>query len=215
MENVAPYSLNGDTNGEFNPASLGVGMHTLTLTPFSQPNLNGTPGAATTITFQVIDNPAVIPVIVTEENSDVAIAFNGATLTRGPFALFTEQNFSSDKRTRVLLFVSDFESGGSNTSVHAENSVLGSVSIPVEHIGLVPGLDWLTQIRVVLPDSLVNAGDVWLRVVSGGFSTNQARISIRQSTVATVMLVEPFSISALLRLHVRRRSGHGVLPRRS
>jgi hypothetical protein len=99
---------------------------------------------------------------------------------RGPFTLFTEQNFSTDKRTRVIIFVSNYDSVGANTTVLAENSVIGSISVPIEHIGKVPDFDWLTQIKIVLPDSLANAGNVWLRVVSNSGSTNPVRVNIRQ-----------------------------------
>jgi uncharacterized protein (TIGR03437 family) len=132
------------------------------------------------------------PTLLTEQNSDRAIAFNAATFVSEPFALFTEQNFSSDKRTRVMLFVTNFESStggtGSDTVVYAENSAFGTHSLPIEHIGRVPNFDWLTQIKVILPDGLTNAGEVWVRVVSRGVSSNQARITIRQPALAAIML---------------------------
>lgn len=123
----------------------------------------------------------------------MAIAFNGATLTRGPFTLFTEQNFGFDKRTRIMLFVLNIESDASNISVHAQNSTLGSVSLPVEFVGKVPGFDWLTQVKVALPDSLAHAGDVSLRVVSNGMTSNHARISIGQSIAAALTTKTPKS----------------------
>lgn len=183
-ENVAPYSLAGDIDGAFTPADFFVGTHTLTVTPYSQPNLGGTRGPSTTISFVVVDNPiASPPVLLTEEHSHKAIAFNAATFVHGPFALFTEQNFSSDKRTRLILFVAHFETSTTSTVVHAENSVVGTVSLPVEHVARVPNFDWLTQIKVVLPDNLAQAGDVWVRVTLNGAPSNQALISIKQSTV--------------------------------
>jgi hypothetical protein len=186
-ENVAPYSLAGDTDGALNPATLPLGTNTITVTPFPQANLGGTPATPTSITFFVVDNPdGTPPVLVTEENSDRAIAVNAATFMPGPFDLFTQQNFSSDKRTRLILFVANFQHGA-GAVVHAENTTVGSVSLPVEHVAQVPGFDWLTQIKVSLPDNLANAGDVWLRVASSGLSTNQGRISIRQAGIATVL----------------------------
>ncbi len=191
-ENVAPYSLAGDTDGLFNPADLPLGTHTLTATAFSQANLGGTPGASTTISFTVVDNPnGTPPTLLTEENSDRAIALNAATFVTQPFTLLTELNFSSDKRTRVILFVTNFESSTegveSDAVVHAENSVIGTQSLTIEHIGRVPNIDGLTQITIILPDGLTNAGDVWVRVVLRGVSSNQARITISQ-TMAAMML---------------------------
>jgi hypothetical protein len=182
-ENVAPYSVAGDTSGAFNAATLSVGTHTLSATAYPQPNLGGTPLASLSFSFSVIDRPLRTPILLTEQNSDSAVAFNAATFVTDPFSIFTEQNFSSDKRTRVLLFVSDldFPEGGvvSDVQVLAESSVLGTVPLTVEHIAKVPFFDWLTQIKVSLPDSLANAGDVFVRVSWNGHSSNLARVSIR------------------------------------
>ena len=192
VENVAPYSLAGDTNGEFNPADLSVGVHTLTVTPYSRSNLGGTPGTPLTITFAVVDNPdGTPPILLTAPNSDRAVALNAATFVAEPFALFTRENFGSDKRTRVMLIVANFHSSsgsdGSDTIIYAENSGLGSVLLPIEHVAKVPGFDWLSQITVVLPDRLANAGDVGVRVVLRGLSSNQARISMREPVLASIM----------------------------
>jgi hypothetical protein len=188
MENFAPYSLNGDTEGAFTPANLSVGPHTLTLTSYSQPNLSGTPGPATTLTFQVVNNPAPTPILLTQENSDHAVAFNAATFTREPFSVFTQQNYSQDKRTRVALFVTDFDALNGDTmaqaTVQAANPSVGPVLLQIESVKKVPMLDWLTQVQVVLPDSLANAGDVWITICLDGASTNQARLSISQTGVA-------------------------------
>ena len=187
-ENVAPFSLAGDIGGALTPAHLPVGTNTLTVTAYSQPNRGGTPVASTTISFEVLDHPVSgPPVILTEEQSDRAIAFNAATFTPGPFSLFTQQNFfNTDTRTRVILFATNFQVSAGTTIV-AENAAVGSISLPIEFIGVVPDFNWLTQIKVSLPDSLANAGDVWLRLVSGGVSSNQARITIRQSGMAAMI----------------------------
>ena len=209
-ENVQPFSLAGDVGGALTPAHLPVGTNTLTLTAYSQPNRGGTVVGSTTISFEVLDHPVSgPPVILTEENSDRAIAVNAATFTTGPFSLFTQQNFfNTDTRTRVILFATNFQVSAGTTIV-AENSAVGSVSLPIEFIGVVPDFNWLTQIKVSLPDSLANAGDVWLRLVSGGVSSNQARITIRQSSVAAMIwspLIDDQRCTAVSEiLRVRRR----------
>lgn len=189
-ENVAPYSLAGDINGAFNTANLSVGNHTITSTPYPLANLGGTPGPSTTISFTVIDQKSVKPpTLLTQGSSGDAIAFNAMTLVREPFALTTEQNLSSDKRTRVILFAVDFDQAtgslNSDIQIEAENPVLGTITLPIEHIGKTPSLEWLTQIRIVLPDELRNAGDVWIRVKLFGERSNQARLLIKQSAGAT------------------------------
>lgn len=191
-DNSSPYSIAGDTNGVFNAANLSVGTHTITATPYPKPNLGGTPGPSVTISFAVTERIKGKATLLTAESSDHAVALNAATFVREPFSLFTEQNFGSDKRTRVMLFVSDFEFGEgdsiSDVLVTAENSTVGTVALPIEHIGTVPFFDSITQIEIVLPDSLNNAGDVWITVSLHGTSTNQARLSIKQAAVSTNML---------------------------
>jgi len=131
----------------------------------------------------VVDNPTTSPpTLLTQQNSDHAVAFNAATFVREPFSLFTEQNFGSDKRTRLVLFASDLDVPPGNASeiqAFAENAMLGSVPIPIEHLGKVPFFHFLTQIHVILPDTLANTGDVWIRVSWRGVSSNQARVSIK------------------------------------
>lgn len=185
-ENIAPYSLAGDTNGAFTAANLSVGTHTVVATPYPQANAAGTPGPSLHLSFVVLDNPVSSPPhLLTLPNSDHAVAFNAATFVREPFSLFTMENLSSDKRTRVVLFATnlDIPLGGdtSEVQVFAENAMLGSIPIPLEHIGKVPFFNFLTQIQVILPDTLANTGDVWIRVSWRGVSSNQARITIKPS----------------------------------
>jgi hypothetical protein len=149
--------------------------------------VNGTPIASTTITFSVIDRSInTPPLLLTEENSDMAIAFNATTFVRGPFSMLTDQNFSSDKRTRVSLFVSNFDP--SSSPLVQGNSAVGSLNMPIEHIGALPGFDDVTQITIVLPDGMENASDVWLRVMVNGMMSNQGRITLQQSSLTSTML---------------------------
>jgi hypothetical protein len=204
-ENAAPYSLAGDTSGSFNAANLSVGSHTLTSTPYPLADLGGTPGPSTTISFTVTDKKHSKPLTLLSHGTlDHAIAFNATTFVREPFSLVTEQNLSSDKRTRVILFAIDFEPSGdalnSGIQIEAENPVLGTITLPIEHVGVTPSFEWLTQIRILLPDQLLNAGDVWIRVNLNGQLSNQVRLSLKQSAGATNLLpstIDPFADSLI------------------
>jgi len=57
MENSAPYSIGGDTNGDYSSWTPTVGQHTLTVTPYSGSDGGGTAGGALTLTFTVVDSP--------------------------------------------------------------------------------------------------------------------------------------------------------------
>ena len=141
-----------------------------------------------TVSFTVVDSPATAPTLLTQEGSDHAVAFNATTFVREPFSVFTTQNFSTDKRTRLVLFASDLDIAlGSSTAdvqLYAENALIGSVPLTIEHIGKVPFFNWLTQIQIILPDNVANTGDIWLRVTWRGVSSNQVRISMKQATAA-------------------------------
>ena len=52
-ESTAPYSISGDTNGNYNPWRIAVGKHKLTATPFPQTGAKGKAGTALTISFTV------------------------------------------------------------------------------------------------------------------------------------------------------------------
>jgi hypothetical protein len=57
VANTMPYSLCGDDGkGKFLPCMLPVGKHTLTITPYPQTNLGGTPYQPTVFEFEVVDS---------------------------------------------------------------------------------------------------------------------------------------------------------------
>jgi hypothetical protein len=53
IENRAPYSLGGDTEGNYNAIQLPAGRHTLVATPYSSPNGKGVAGIPLKISFTV------------------------------------------------------------------------------------------------------------------------------------------------------------------
>src|SRR6185503_14105579 len=62
------------------------------------------------------------PILVTEPDTDIAIAFDSVTMLRDPFPLTNTLNFSSDNRTRVMLFAMnlDLMPGEDGTAVTAQ-----------------------------------------------------------------------------------------------
>ncbi len=60
VENVAPYAIGGDTNGDFNPWIPTLGAHTLTVIPYTGRKKSGDPGEALTVNFRVIDEAVAI-----------------------------------------------------------------------------------------------------------------------------------------------------------
>jgi hypothetical protein len=124
------------------------------------------------------------PMLVTEQNTDVAIAFDSVNLLRDPFPLTNTLNFSSDSRTRVILFALNLDllPGEDNTAVtaQAEDSLLNAYPLTVEYVGKVPGYGWLTEVVVKLPGNLPTGGqDVLVSITWHARTSNKARFKIK------------------------------------
>ncbi|MCH6198746.1 Ig-like domain-containing protein [Aquiflexum sp. LQ15W] len=73
-ENVEPYALFGDRNGNYNGRILPVGNYILTATPYSQSKRRGTAGSTTTIRFSIVPTPApVTGITVTPSTSSLQV----------------------------------------------------------------------------------------------------------------------------------------------
>jgi glucose/arabinose dehydrogenase len=123
------------------------------------------------------------PTLITEPNTDRAIALDSVTMLRDPFPVITLLNFSSDQRTRVMLFATDAELlPGENSSAitaQAEDAAHVVYSLPVEFVGKVPGFNSFTQIVIRLPDNLPGNTDVFISVTLHAKTSNKARLTIR------------------------------------
>ena len=126
---------------------------------------------------------ALPPQIVSEENSDVAIALDSVTMMRDPFPLMDLLNFSSDKRTRLMLFVShlDLLPGESVSAVtaQAEDAQLKVYPLTVEFVGKPVGLEPLSQVIVRLPDIFPAGQSVLISVTLRGQTSNKVRVTMR------------------------------------
>lgn len=124
------------------------------------------------------------PILVTEQNSDSAIALASPAAFRDPFPLVDPFNLSSDNRTRVMLFAINLNllPGEDRTAVtaRAEDASLNIYPLTVEFVGKVPDLDWLTQVVVILPNTLPPGQSVLVSVTLHGQTSNKARIRIRR-----------------------------------
>ena len=127
------------------------------------------------------------PVLLTEENSPgSAAALDSVTRLRSPLPVVAVSNFSRDHRMRLALFATNVElSAGENASAvtaTARDSLSRVHSLAVEFVGKVPNQAWLTQIVVRLPDSLANAGGVWLSISLHGQTSNEVLFNIATQT---------------------------------
>lgn len=132
--------------------------------------------------FSVQASSVPAPTLVTEENSERAIALDSVTWLR-LFPIATSHNFSPDNRARIVLFLRDVQwPAGENrpaVTAQAEDAQGITHSLTIEYVGKVPGFDWLTQVIVSPPMALKDSSDVRVSVSVRGVLSNKALVSIR------------------------------------
>lgn len=131
---------------------------------------------------QVADEPLPSPpALLTEENSTRGVALDSVTLVRDPLPVITSHNFSSDQRTRVVIFAQNVnpQSAYISTLTAAAEDSNGTHSLLIEYVGTVPGFPAITQIVVKLPDELSQNGDVNVYITLRGQISNKVLLGIR------------------------------------
>ncbi|MFL6208889.1 MAG: heme-binding protein [Pyrinomonadaceae bacterium] len=123
---------------------------------------------------------ATRPVLVSEADSTRAVALESVTRMREPFTRTTLHNFAPDQRTRLQFVVLNIEPFASmdNVQVEAEDANQHVYSLPVEHLGMVPGQPLLSSVTVRLTDDLGDVGDVLVRLTYRGVQSNRVRVAI-------------------------------------
>jgi hypothetical protein len=164
------------------------GGGTYTLTP-SKANYSFTPPAQTlnnlsgnqVVNFSGRVNLGV-PILVSEESSTRALALDSVLRLREPFKLTYQYPWSADRRTRIMLFATNFELALNETAAavtaEAEDAAYRTYILPVEYVGKAPGFDWLNCIVLRLSDGFGDVGDVLVRIRYRGVSSNRVRIGI-------------------------------------
>jgi hypothetical protein len=145
-------------------------------------NPTGGGGTSNVRTFSV--GPSA-PRLLTEENSDRALALDSVTMARDPFALLQGNYFSQDQRKRLMLLAANLDLLPGETisavSAHAEDAQHNVYPLTVEFVGKVPQYDWLTQVVVKLPGQLGTGNNVWVIVSLRGVVSNKVLINIQPS----------------------------------
>jgi hypothetical protein len=133
--------------------------------------------------FTITSNSTLAPTLITEPNTNRAIALDSVTFMRDFFPLTSPFNFSFDQRTRIMLFATGLElMPGEDISVvtaQAEDSAHRIFSLTVEFVGKVPSLDEFTQVNVRLPDGIAGSGDVLVSVKLRGVESNKVLVGIQ------------------------------------
>lgn len=138
-------------------------------------------GTQTTATLTIGNDDG--PLLLTEENTQHALALDLVNHTRDPFSLLNPFNLDGDQRRRVSLFVWRLEllPGDTNASVSvvARDNEGRTYNLPVEALQPVVAVADVTQVVVRLPDNVTGAPrDLFLKVTLRGPGTNEAFIKI-------------------------------------
>lgn len=122
--------------------------------------------------------PAPPPVLLTDTSTGRGLVLHSTLFTREPFSLTTPVNFSSDQRTRVMLFVANDLSASSNLSVSGVSAGI-TYQLPIEHVGKLPGPAPVTALVVRLPQDSALRGDLSVSVTVAGVRSNSVVFGIR------------------------------------
>ena len=123
------------------------------------------------------------PVLLTEANSDSAIALDSVTMVRDPFPLTNVFNLSQEHRTRLMLFAMNLSllpsEDATAVTARAEDAALNTYPLMVEFVGKVPGFDWLTLMVVRLPDNTPVGQSLFVSVTLHGHTSNKVSIRMK------------------------------------
>ena len=159
----------------FEPA-LTIFISSSSLTGNRTQNFVGTP-------IPIILTIIQTPVLLTQENSLHSLALDSVTWTSEPFGVTNPNNFSTDQRTRVSLFVVNLElNQGEPISVitaQAEDSTGQIFPLTVEYFGAVPNFSWLKQVVVKLPTEIANSVEVKVTLKSHDTAGNTVTLKVQ------------------------------------
>jgi len=141
-----------------------------------------------TVSFAGTPIPIVLsivqtPIMLTQEGSLRSLALDSVTWAGEPFGVVNDNNFSTDHRTRVSLFVVNMElRQGDPLSVieaQAEDSLGQVFPLTVEYFGTVPGFSWLKQVVVQLPDAIANSNEVRVGLKVHSVAGNKVLVKVK------------------------------------
>jgi uncharacterized repeat protein (TIGR01451 family) len=143
----------------------------------SSPTAGAIEGSPFTSTITILDDDK--PLILIDESTGRAVALDSVTFLGEPFRLTNIHNFSSDQRTRVVVFARGIDlMPGEPINVQIVDVLNRMYPLVVEDVRKVPNFDWLTQIVVRLPDSIDIQGDYRISITFRGTTGNNAPITI-------------------------------------
>jgi glucose/arabinose dehydrogenase len=122
------------------------------------------------------------PVLMNDDNTDLAAALESSLFMRDPFPLINTYNLSPDQRTRIMVFGTNLELLPNETfaaiTAKAEDAQMNVFPLTVEFVGKPAGMDPLSEVIVKLPDTLPSGQSVFISVTLRGQTSNKVRVRI-------------------------------------
>jgi len=106
------------------------------------------------------------------------MALDSVTFMRDPLPLNAMSNFSTDHQTRIILLAGNIQQGDGVTA-QAEDAQHQVYPLSIEFMGQVAGYNWLTQIVVKFPNSMMTTGDFQVSISRGGVPSNKATVTLK------------------------------------
>ena len=130
----------------------------------------------------IIDDDALV--LLSEQNSQRAIALDSALMTRDPFPIRNDLNFfAPDHRTRVSLFATGVKLSAGETAAAVTataEDLQGAIRpLDVEFVGRPALNDWLTQVVVKLNDQITLTGDLKIKITLHGQTSNTVLVAAK------------------------------------
>jgi hypothetical protein len=126
---------------------------------------------------------AQAPILLTEDQSLNILTMDGVLQTRDPLGVVTNSYFGSDKRTRAQLYLVDMDLFSGETlsiiSAAAIDAQQVNHALVVEDLRKVPGVPWMSQLTVRLPDDLTGPAEFTVTVTARGQTSNAAKLHIK------------------------------------
>jgi len=126
-------------------------------------------------------NEPPVPQLLVTNDTGRAVALDSVTTESEPFHALSARNFAADGHTRITLFVVGIALEPADllfVTVQAEDAQQHLFELPVETIGPVKNLSWMSQVTVRVPDALAGAGNLNVAVTVHGKVSNKAPLRI-------------------------------------
>jgi hypothetical protein len=180
-ENVAPYALFGDNNGNYSGRTLPTGNYTMYSMPYTQTNRRGTAGDPLTVNFSIV--PAVVPV------TGIAVSPSTATIEVGNTVQLTATVSPSNATNKGVTWSS---SNGSVASVNSSGLVTGN-AVGQAIITATTADGGLTASATINVQAVPNLGIVSFTLINAG--TDQDMFELSNGMVINQSLVQGLSLN--------------------